>query len=149
MLVSRAVRSLSLTILILNSRAGSFSPTILTFSGTNLGATCLNLPKEYEPPSDEKVLAAGLEVDGDHVVGWRTARSVSFGDTQYVVGNCYEAPFFSICDKTKSHPGLYFASLEWLKENYPNETFVKCKCLKKEMACGVDRWRAKRLWIVE
>jgi hypothetical protein len=97
--------------------------------------------------TDPDIAAAGLIVDGDYIVGYRTAESKHCGATKYEHGTCHIAPYFSTCTETPCHPGIYFASLEWLGVEYGNTPVVVCRALRSETVHAGDKWRAKRLWI--
>jgi hypothetical protein len=122
--------------------------TILT--NANLTGTCLD-PKAPVPElTDRDIIDAGLEIRGDRVYGWRTYVSKYVGSTRYEVGKEYQAPWFSVCQETECHPGLYLASMKWLlnKIRYMDEPAVRCYCRRDELIHAGDKWRAKRLWIV-
>jgi hypothetical protein len=118
--------------------------------GANLQNTCL-APDAVcaAPPTDEDITQAGLELRGDKVYGWRTETSRHCGSAFYEVGKEYEAPWFSVDHTTPCHPGLYLAGKEWLEENYPNAGVVRVYCLCSELVHAGDKWRARRLWVVE
>ena len=99
--------------------------------------------------SDSDIETTGLEIDNDKIYGYRTKKSQHCGSTIYEPGQCYEAPYFSICQNTSCHPGLYLASKSWLAENYPDVEYVKCYALRNEIVISGGKIRAKRLWIAE
>ena len=118
-------------------------------AGAKLAGTILDPAAPVPPVTDEEITAAGLEIRGEQVWGWRTATSQHCGLTAYVPGQCYEAPWFSVDTKTDCHPGIYLAGKAWLDENYPDKPHVRCYCLRSELVHAGDKWRAKRLWVVE
>jgi hypothetical protein len=119
-------------------------------TGANLTNTCLDPEAPIPELTDKEILDAGLEIRGDLVYGWRTRVSQHVGSTEYEVGKEYQAPWFSVCQKTECHPGLYLASREWLWDNYGfTHNEVHCYCRRDELVHVGDKWRAKRLWIVE
>jgi hypothetical protein len=116
----------------------------------NLKNTCL-APDAVcaAPPTDGDIKRAGLELRGDKVYGWRTKESTCCGSTTYEVGKEYTAPWFSVDHNTECHPGLYLAGKEWLDENYKGFEVVRVYCLRSELVHAGDKWRARRLWVVE
>ena len=120
-------------------------------TGANLTNTCLDPNAPVPGLSDEEILRAGLRIEGDLVYGWRTKISIHCGRTQYEPGKCYEAPWFSVCQETECHPGIYLASEEWLNCWYPLKwglKRVRCYCRRDELIHAKDKWRCKRLWVV-
>lgn len=116
---------------------------------TNLTGTILDPQMPIPPLTDEEILTAGLEIDGEWVLGYRTTRSIFIGRTEYIIRDePYIAPIFSSCTITDCHPGIYLASWEWLKKDYSYRELVRCKCLRSELIHAGDKWRAKRLWII-
>jgi uncharacterized protein YjbI with pentapeptide repeats len=107
------------------------------------GAGCL------APPSDAQIEEAGLELRGSLVYGWRTKTSQHCGSTTYETGNCYEAPVFSVDHDTPCHPGIYLAGKAWLKDKYPDEELVRCRCNRLDLVKAGDKWRTRKLWVVE
>lgn len=119
-------------------------------TGTNLTGTVLDPDAPIPSILDKEILDAGLEIDEKWVLGWRTRHSQYTGLTEYVVRNePYVAPWFSVCKETSCHPGIYLTSKEWLEENYSDQYLVRCKCLRSELIHAKDKWRCKRLWIIE
>ena len=117
-------------------------------TNANLTGTCLDPEAPVPGLSDEEILRAGLEIDGDLVYGWRTKISIHCGDTTYEPGKCYEAPWFSVCQETSCHPGIYLTSEEWLDYKYGERSRVRCYCRRDELIHAGDKWRCKRLWVV-
>jgi len=118
-------------------------------TGANLTETCLD-PKATVPElSDEEILGAGLEIEGNLVYGWRTKTSIHCGHTQYKPGKCYEAPWFSVCQERSCHPGIYLAGEEWLVHEYGEYSRVRCYCRRDELIHAGNKWRCKRLWVVK
>ena len=99
--------------------------------------------------TDEEIHEAGLDARGEYVWGWRTAQSQHYNKTHYELGGCYEASWFSIGPgRGGCHPGIYLAGKAWLKACYGGP-LVRCYCRRGELVHDGDKWRAKRLWIVE
>jgi len=112
--------------------------------------TILDPTNEIPALSDAEILAAGLEIVGDRVYGYRTARSTHCGNTDYTVRDePYVAPCFSTA-ANKCHPGRYMASKQWMDDNVQDYSadLVRCYCLRSELIHVGDKWRCKRLWIV-
>lgn len=118
-------------------------------TGANLTDTCLDPNKEIVTIADSYFTKKGFEVDSDFVYGYRTKRSRHCGNTTYEVGQEYTAPYFSVSSDTDCHPGLYFATLDWLQLNYGSTDLVKVKARKDEVIKAGNKWRAKRLWVIE
>jgi hypothetical protein len=118
-------------------------------SGADLGNTCLDPSTPLPEIPDAEILAAGLEIVGDRVYGWRTERSQHVGSTRYAPRpEPYEAPWFSSDSSTPCHPGIYLAGREWMDGEYPDADLVRCYCLRSELLHAGDKWRCRRLWIV-
>jgi len=115
--------------------------------GADLKGTCLDPAAPVPAASDSEIIAAGLEPDGPLVYGWRTALSQHCGSTAYAPGSSHVALWFSVDAGSACHPGLYLAGALWLAREYPREPRVRCRCLRSELVCAGDKWRAKRLWI--
>jgi uncharacterized protein YjbI with pentapeptide repeats len=118
--------------------------------GANLSGTCLDPVAPVPSITDEEILCAGFEIRGDEIWGWRTRVSQHCGTTVYTPGE-HVAPVFSV-DTTPCHPGIYIASLAWLRGQYcalTDADFVRCRCLRSELVHAGDKWRAKRIWVVE
>jgi len=113
--------------------------------GANLEGTCLDPAVFPRRPTQTEIEAAGLELIGGRVYGWRTAASQHSGSTDYMVPGEYQAPVFSIDESTPCHPGIYFSSLVWLSKNYPACAFVRCWAHWHEICHARDKWRARRL----
>ena len=117
--------------------------------GANLSGTCLDPNAKIPQASDQAFLDAGFELSGDYILGWRTQVSQHCGSTQYAPGQMYQAPWFSTDASTDCHPGLYLASKTWMEKNYPQAALVRCKALKSEVLGAGNKFRAKRLWVME
>ena len=57
---------------------------------------------------------------------YRTAKSQHVGSTEYLPGHTFVAPWLSFSAETECHPGIYAASLDWMRDNYPNMPLVRC-----------------------
>jgi len=80
---------------------------------------------------------------------FRTATSQHVGSTTYYPGNTYTAPILSFDCATDCHPGIYAASLEWMQENYPDETLVVCYVRDGEwVITGKGAIRCKKLRVL-
>ena len=114
----------------------------------NLSGTALDPAAAPPPLPDAALVAAGLEIDGPWVLGWRTARSMHVGSAEYAPGSAHVAPWFSVDAATACHPGIYLASLAWLALEFDVcEPRVRCRALRAELVHAGDKWRARRLWI--
>jgi len=110
-------------------------------TGANLKGTCLD-PEAPLPKTDLSELE---EKDGWYY-GYRTQKSQVCGNTVYEPGKSYTAPYFSVSVGTDCHPGIYLAPLAWLKENYPNEPFVRVRA--KHVLKAGDKYRAKYIEVL-
>jgi hypothetical protein len=118
--------------------------------GANLTSTCLDPAALLSIIPDSNIEAAGLRIHGPWVYGWRTARSQHAGSTEYAIRDePYVAPWFSVDSETSCHPGIYLAGKSYLAKEYDGHALVACKCLRSELVHAGDKWRCKRLWIVE
>jgi hypothetical protein len=116
--------------------------------GADLGGTCLD-PAAYPRRSTEsEIEAAGLELIGGRVYGWRCAGSVYVSSDDYSEPGEYVAPIFSVDESTECHPGRYFASRAWLESqsDYRGKPLVRCWAHWHEICHAGDKWRARRLW---
>ena len=117
-------------------------------SGADLSDTCLDPNAPVPAITDAEITAAGLETRDDRIYGYRTLRSLYCGDTEYTPGE-HVASVFSVDRHTECHPGIYFASREWLVEKHPQESLVRCYALRTETVHAGGKWRAKRIWVTE
>jgi len=122
--------------------------TWANLTNANLTGTCLDPEAPVPYLTDEEILRAGLEIDGDLVYGWRTKISIHCGRTMYEPDKCYTAPWFSVCQERSCHPGIYLAGKEWLVHEYGGYSRVRCYCRRDELIHARDKWRCKRLWVV-
>jgi hypothetical protein len=113
----------------------------------NLSWTCLDPDAQLPTLSDEEIIKAGLEIDGEWVCGWRTKRSRVVGNTIYESG-VYTAPVFSIDTNSECHPGIYISGKTWLKENYSDVEIVRCRCRRIELLHAGNKWRCKQLEVL-
>ena len=116
-------------------------------SGARLSGTCLDPEASVPAISDDAILCAGLTIDGQWVLGRRTARSQHCGATEYLPGSAHVAPWLSVDGATGCHPGLYLASADQVSSQYPAATTVEVRCLRSELVHAGDKWRARRLWV--
>jgi hypothetical protein len=122
--------------------------SVADLSGANLSGTCLDSDAEIPPITDEEITTAGLEIHGEWVHGWRTAKSQHCGYTKYEPGVTYTAPWFSVCPETKCHPGIYLAGLNWLRGRYIRP-YVRVRCLRKDLHRAGDKWRARQIEVID
>jgi hypothetical protein len=116
-------------------------------TGANLEHTVLD-PKCTGCSSERQLIEAGLEVKGEYVYGWRTQYSEHVGNTFYAPGSVYVAPVFSICALTSCHPGIYFASDEYLDDHNYSANRVYCRSLVKDCLLVGGKVRTRRLEIL-
>jgi hypothetical protein len=118
------------------------------FTGANLTGTCLDPRNHIKKISNEALAAAGFEVDGDFVIGYRTEFSMNAGCTKYIPGKVYTAPYFSTDTSTECHPGLYFAPLAFFEKWYKFCRHVRVAAVNGEIVHARGKWRAKRLMVL-
>jgi hypothetical protein len=120
------------------------------FSEANLSGTCLDPKAEIPKISDDEIVSAGLKLDKiedrEIIRGWRTQQSQVVGDTIYTPG-WHEAPYFSVDRDTECHPGIHFASREWLRKIYPKKLLVRCWAFRNETVHAISAWRARRIFV--
>jgi hypothetical protein len=122
----------------------------VNFKGADFTNTILDPNRPLRILSVEELTSAGLELDGEFVLGWRSKKSIHCGNTAYEVGKEYSASWFSSDETSACHPGIYFASKEWLKTNYPEEKkLVRVRARRDEVVHAGDKFRAKRIWVLE
>jgi hypothetical protein len=115
----------------------------------DLNGTHLDPDATIPDTTDEDLIAAGFEISGEYVLGWRTACSQHCGDTMYVTRNePYCAQYFSTDADTPCHPGIYLAGMVWLEREYAGVDLVRVKCRRDELVQAGDKWRAKRVWVI-
>jgi uncharacterized protein YjbI with pentapeptide repeats len=119
----------------------------------DLSGTCLDPDAPLPAISDEEITAAGLEIRGVYVWGYRTTRSLHCGSQWYTPRpEPYVAPWFSVDTTTECHPGIYLDSREGILRhlahyNLPlNTPLVRAYCRRDELV-NASKWRAKRVWI--
>jgi hypothetical protein len=116
-------------------------------SGADLESTCL-APTQLPRLTDEEILEAGLEIDGEWVVGWRTQQSKYFHNI-YHPGCWYFAGIFSSDSGTDCHPGIYLASLEWIRAEYGGDVpVVRCRTRRSNLLHAGDKWRTRALYVM-
>ena len=115
--------------------------------GADLYETCLDPNATMEKPTPAEISNAGLTDDGIHIYGYRTAESRFRGNTTYTPG-LHKAPYFSVDRNTFCHPGIYFASREWLRNNNYEGKIVRCRARIDETVHAGNKWRAKRIWVL-
>lgn len=115
--------------------------------GTNLEGSCLDPAAPVPPITDADILAAGLEITGEYVIGWRTRTSRYVGVCEYIPGQTYEALVFSV-SSTSCHPGLYLAGREWLARMYPDAEIVHVRSRRCDLHHVGDKWRTRRLEVL-
>jgi hypothetical protein len=116
-------------------------------TGANLSGTCLDHEAPIPPIDDDVLLDAGLEIVGDRVYGWRTARSQHVGSTVYSPGSEHVAPWFSVAE-TECHPGIYLAGEVWLDRNAVDLPRVRCWTLRNDLHRAGDKFRCRKLNVV-
>jgi len=94
------------------------------------------------------LLTAGFVIEGDFVIGWRTAQSQHCGEQKYEAGRCYAALVFSVDQFAPCHPGLYLAPKKWLLREYPDRALVRVAAVWTEIVHAGDKWRTRRLLVL-
>ena len=110
-------------------------------SGTCIDPELVNLHRKF-------CLDCPPLATGGRIV-FRTANSQHVGNTTYYPGNTYTAPVLSFDCATDCHPGIYAASLEWMRENFPDEPLVVCYVRDGEwVISGKGAIRCKKLRVL-
>ena len=129
-----------------NLRETDLTDTNLT--GADLRDTVLS-PLRLPHDATAELIESGIPVIDSIAYAWRTKRSPFNGKELYFPGR-YVAPVFSTCSDTPCHPGIYFATTKWLRQEYgylielvPCATWVSCVCAAEE------KFRTKELWVFE
>jgi len=65
------------------------------------------------------------------------------------VGQRYQAPYFSIDTTSACHPGLYFATKEWLAKECLSQPLVKVRTHVDSIVAAGDEFRARWLDVIE
>ena len=119
--------------------------TVADLTGANLTETILDSSRPC-PEATAALRAAGMTVRNGTVYAYRTATSQHVGTTDYTTPGEYVAPVFSMDPTTDCHPGLYFASLEWLKDAYPDKPLVGISAAVSDVVATTEgKFRARRL----
>ena len=87
--------------------------------------------------------------DPDFIVGYRTRKSRYFGNTVYEVGNEYVAPIFSTLEYVACHFGIYLAPTREHSSLDGNADLVKVVALRAETLKAGDKYRTKRVLVIE
>jgi uncharacterized protein YjbI with pentapeptide repeats len=92
-------------------------------SDANLSGTCLN-------PALHNMQRAFINTcratkHGGRIV-YRTEYSQHIGSQHYEPGHTYIAPVLSFSAETECHPGIYAASLNWMRMKYGESKLVRC-----------------------
>jgi hypothetical protein len=114
----------------------------------DLSETCLSPTATLETPTLTEISEAGLTNDGEYVYGYRTLESQHCGNTTYTPGE-HKAPYFSVDRNTPCHPGIYFATRDWLfTHDYSLVSLVIVRARINETVHAGDKWRARRIWVL-
>ena len=98
-------------------------------SGADLSDTCLD--SQLVQLQRKFCRECPPQATGGRIV-YRAATSCHVGSTNYEPGRTYTAPVLSFDCATECHPGIYAASLRWMRENYtkkkgyPDLRLVRC-----------------------
>jgi len=121
---------------------GGASLGYVNLRGANLAGTVLSGPI---PTAD----LSGFEVRDGWVYGWRTATSQHVGSTMYIPGHTYTATHLSRDVKTECHPGLYFATREWIEKNYPCTPIVAVRARVGTIVKAGEKYRTYLLEVLD
>ncbi len=91
-------------------------------SGADLTETSLDPNNTTRARAIARTLRAGAR---GGIIAYRTVESKNVGSTQYEPGRTYTAPALSWSAETACHPGLYFATLDYLTREYGDRRFVR------------------------
>jgi len=120
-------------------------------SGANLSGANLGTADPSFPPVPVTDLSAfeTYADDPDFIVGYRTRKSRYFGNTVYEVGNEYVAPIFSTLEYVACHFGIYLAPTREHSSLDGNADLVKVVALRAETLKAGDKYRTKRVLVIE
>ena len=105
-------------------------------AGTNLASTVL------DPCAIPNGDAADFERDGEFIIGYRT-RAAGHID-MYRDGRYYSADWFSVCEHTECHPGLYlWPSLEAARNWTPSVEIIRVRTRPGEVHHVGSKWRCR------
>jgi len=105
--------------------------------------TCL------DPKNTPNGLVDEFEIIDGFVIGYRT-RSTSADIGHYQVGNSHSADYFSTCERTECHPGLYLWPTLQSAINYSGNTiFVKVRTKPEDVHKAVNKYRCKWFEVLE
>ena len=110
-------------------------------SGADLSGSCLDPSTHIPDPG-----ALPFEVREGYAYAWRTRVSQVCGNQQYTPG-LYTA-VLSRDTETSCHPGIYFATREWLADNYPNAALVACRVKLGHIVRAGDKFRTDEIEIL-
>jgi len=118
--------------------------TLSDLTGARFHGTCLDTCASI-PETD----LSRLEAEGEYVIGYRTKEREFAAHTTYEPGGHYIAPWFSICTKSKGHPGFYIASRSQAKRKSRQRPLIKVKALRSETVKVGNVYRTKQIWVLE
>jgi hypothetical protein len=81
-----------------------------------------------------------------YVYAWRTAKSQHNGSTEYRPG-IYTA-VLSRDISSSCHPGIYFATQQWLAVHYPSESIVPVRVKLGHIVAAGDKFRTDELEVL-
>ena len=112
------------------------SLTGANLTGADLTSTVL------DPCASPNGDAADFEQDGEYIIGYRTRRA---GHTdKYRDGRFYSADWFSVCEHTECHPGLYlWPSLEAARTWSPSVEIIRVRTRPGEVHHVRSKWRCR------
>ncbi|MFA5572154.1 MAG: pentapeptide repeat-containing protein [Candidatus Bathyarchaeia archaeon] len=111
--------------------------------GAILTGTCL------DPNNTPNAIVDKFEIINGFVIGYRT--KVTSHIPEYKVDNIYSADWFSTCENTECHPGLYLWPTLTIAINYSgsSNTFIKVRTKPKDVHKAGTKYRCKWFEVLE
>jgi len=116
-------------------------------SSADLRGTCLNPRTAAHARSVVKLLSARRP---SGLIVYRTMTGQHCGNTEYLPGRTYVAPWLSWSTETDCHPGIYAGSLDEIRRQYPSAEIVRCYVRHGDWVPvqGKDCIRCKRIRVL-
>jgi len=101
-----------------------------------------------DPKNIPNGCARNFKTEGEYIIGYRTRKS-RLTKSNYADGIRYEVAYFSTCNYTRCHPGLYiFPSIENVVEfirwvEYYGRDIIKVRTKAEVVHRVTDKWRCK------
>ncbi len=99
-------------------------------------------------PANKESSAFTRDPDG-MAIAYRTRTSTHVGTFEYLDGEWYSAPVFSVCPLTECHPGLYvWPTIEAARAWQPGSEIIEVRCDPDWIHGVKGKWRVPRFVVV-